>query len=82
MRTVTVNVSFPSRLLKAMDRRAKQEDRTRSELLREACRMYLENKSRLNNAMNALQAEARRLGYKPEDVESWIAEVRKNPKAA
>ena len=82
MRTVTVNVSFPQRLLKAMDRQAKQEDRTRSELLREACRMYMENKSRLKNVMNVLQAEARKAGYKPEDVESWIAEVRKNRKAA
>ncbi|MBI4430610.1 MAG: ribbon-helix-helix protein, CopG family [Candidatus Omnitrophica bacterium] len=82
MRTVTVNISFPQRLLKAVDRTAKKEDRTRSELLRQACRMYLENKDRLTNAMNTLRAEARKAGYKPEDVESWIAEVRKSRRAA
>ena len=82
MATVTVNVSFPERLLKAMDKLAKREDRTRSDVLREAVRMYLEQKGRLQDSMSLLRAEARKADFKPEDVASWVAEVRKAKKAA
>lgn len=82
MRTVTFNVSFPQRLLKSMDQLAKREDRSRSEFLREAVRMFVEHRTRFDNMMNFWQVEARKAGYKPEDTESWIAEVRKARKAA
>jgi metal-responsive CopG/Arc/MetJ family transcriptional regulator len=42
----TVNVSFQDDLLDAIDNVAKEETRTRSELLREAARLYIERKRR------------------------------------
>ena len=42
----TVNVSFQDDLLAAIDTVAKEETRTRSELLREAARLYIERKRR------------------------------------
>jgi len=41
MRNVTVNISFQDALLAEIDAEAKRESRTRSELLREAARLYV-----------------------------------------
>ena len=41
MRNVTVNISFKDALLAEIDAEAKREARTRSELLREAARLYV-----------------------------------------
>ncbi len=46
MSTTTVNISFQESLLSDIDRVARKESRTRSELLREAARMYIERKRR------------------------------------
>ncbi len=48
MSTVTVNISFQDKLLANIDRIAKRESRSRSELLREAARIYIERKERWN----------------------------------
>ncbi len=42
----TVNISFNKEMLNKIDKIAKEEDRTRSDLLREAARMYIERKKR------------------------------------
>jgi metal-responsive CopG/Arc/MetJ family transcriptional regulator len=42
----TVNISFEKALLKEIDKIAKKEHRSRSELIREAARAYIEKKSR------------------------------------
>ena len=42
----TVNISFQKDLLKKIDKIAKDESRTRSELIREAARMYIEKKNK------------------------------------
>jgi metal-responsive CopG/Arc/MetJ family transcriptional regulator len=42
----TVNISFNPKLLKEIDRIAQEESRSRSELLREAARSYIERKRR------------------------------------
>jgi metal-responsive CopG/Arc/MetJ family transcriptional regulator len=42
----TVNISFQDELLSDIDKLAQNESRTRSELLREAARMYIERKRR------------------------------------
>lgn len=76
MSTVTVNVSFPKRLLKHMDAVAKQEARSRSELLREAVRMYVERKRRWEKIFAFGRQQAKRLGLRPQDIESLIAEYR------
>ena len=77
MSTVTVNVSFPKPLIKTMDAVAKQEARTRSELLREAVRLYIERKRRWATILTFGRAYAKRLGLKPQDVESMITEYRR-----
>jgi CopG family transcriptional regulator / antitoxin EndoAI len=46
MNTSTVNIAFKKDLLKSIDQLAKSESRSRSELIREAARMYIERKSR------------------------------------
>ncbi len=40
----TVNISFEKALLKEIDKIAKKEHRSRSELIREAARAYIEKK--------------------------------------
>jgi metal-responsive CopG/Arc/MetJ family transcriptional regulator len=42
----TVNISFDEDFLARIDRQAEQESRNRSELIREAARMYLERRER------------------------------------
>jgi CopG family transcriptional regulator / antitoxin EndoAI len=46
MGTSTVNISFKKDLLQKIDSIARQESRTRSELVREAARMYIERKQK------------------------------------
>lgn len=42
----TVNISFQADLLKKIDTVARKESRSRSELIREAARMYIERKEK------------------------------------
>jgi CopG family transcriptional regulator/antitoxin EndoAI len=46
MNTSTVNISFKNDLLEQIDQVALEESRTRSELIREAARLYIERKKR------------------------------------
>ncbi|MDR1243673.1 MAG: ribbon-helix-helix protein, CopG family [Endomicrobium sp.] len=45
----TVNISFNKELLLKIDKLAKEEVRSRSELIREASRMYIERKRKWQN---------------------------------
>ena len=76
MTTVTVNVSFPRTLLKTMDRVAQQESRSRSELLREAARAYVERKDRWERLFAYWQDAARRSRVTPAEIERTIARIR------
>jgi len=82
MSSTTVNVSFPKALLRTMDRVARQELRSRSELLREAARVYVERKRRWARLFAIWQGAAQRAGVTPEDVEAAIAEVRSHRRAS
>jgi metal-responsive CopG/Arc/MetJ family transcriptional regulator len=44
MKNVTVNISFSDTLLAEIDAEAKRESRSRSELLREAARLYVQRR--------------------------------------
>ena len=46
MDTNTVNISFKKDLLKRIDKLAKAESQSRSELIREAARLYIERRER------------------------------------
>lgn len=76
MTTATVNVSFPKALLKTMDRVAREESRSRSELLREAVRAYVEQKRKWKRLFAYWQEAARRTRVTPAGIEAAIAQVR------
>lgn len=77
MSNVTVNISFQDALLRDIDRAAKGESRSRSELLREAARAYLQRKERWA-ALFALGRDlAGRTGITPDDVAKEIAAHRR-----
>ncbi|MDR7402575.1 MAG: ribbon-helix-helix protein, CopG family [Armatimonadota bacterium] len=78
MRTTrTWTVSLPPSLVREAERAARQERRTKSELVREALRFYLEEQRwRKLQRRTALQAQA--LGIRTEeDVNRIVHEVRR-----
>jgi len=77
MGTSTVNISFKQDLLARIDQVAKKESRSRSELIREAARMYIERGQRWDDifAFGEQQVQAR--GLSETDVEEEIKAVRK-----
>ena len=77
MKTGTVNISFQRDLLKQIDDVAAEESRTRSELVREAARMYIERKRRWRDMLAFGRRQARSLGLKEEDVIEEIRTYRK-----
>jgi predicted transcriptional regulator len=76
MNTKTVNISFRKDLLKKIDKVAKEEMRTRSELIREAARMYIERKDRWEKIFEFGWQQAERLGLKEQDVAEEIKKFR------
>lgn len=78
MSTLTVNISMPKKLLNEADRVAKMESRTRSELIRESLRAYIEERSRWTRIFELGEETAKRLGIKNEDdVDRIIHEYRR-----
>ena len=80
-KTSTVNISFRSDLLEAIDDVAKAESRSRSELIREAARMYIERKRRWDALFEFGSSKASSQNLSEEDVLSEIANARKDRKA-
>lgn len=74
--TKPITISIMPEMLEQVNRIAREESRTRSELLREAVRRYIAEKelTRLNRYG---QAKARDLNLEPEDVDRLIREYRK-----
>lgn len=65
MRSIAVHITVPEGLLKEVDEQARREQRTRSEILREAIRHYLEwqrkkamEEQRLQRLLQALEESA------------------------
>lgn len=75
-RTSTVNISFRQDLLEQIDEVARAESRTRSELLREAARMYIERKRRMDVVIESIRESVRQRGITEEDVAAEVAAVR------
>jgi len=78
MSNVTVNISFQDSLLSDIDRVAKKEARSRSELLREAARAYIQRQERWNDIFALGKRVARRNKLQPEDVSREISAYRKS----
>jgi CopG family transcriptional regulator/antitoxin EndoAI len=72
----TVNISFSDKLLQEIDKVAQEESRSRSELLREAARSYIERKRRWARVFEAGAQAARARGITPDLVDKEIAAYR------
>ena len=73
----TITLSFPPDLLKQIERLAKKENRTKSELFREALRRYMADR-KWESLQREMAAKAKKLGIKTEaDVERIVDEIRK-----
>jgi metal-responsive CopG/Arc/MetJ family transcriptional regulator len=77
----TFNISLPEPLVAAIDRRAKEENRSRSEVLRAAALSYLDWWRDWRELHRYGRAQAKKLGIKPKDIERLIAEVRTGQQA-
>ena len=73
----TVNISFSDKLLKEIDKVAQEESRSRSELLREAARSYIERKRRWARIFDAGAQAARTNALTPDIVDKEIAAYRR-----
>jgi CopG family transcriptional regulator/antitoxin EndoAI len=78
METTTVNIAFKKEILKQIDRIAQDESRSRSELIREAAREYIDKKNRWNAIFNFGDNQVSGLKLKPEDVSTEISKYRKS----
>jgi CopG family transcriptional regulator/antitoxin EndoAI len=77
----TVNISFQENLLADIDRLAKKERRSRSELVREAARLYIERGDRWNRIFALGETAARDKGLSEQDVAREIQAHRKSKAA-
>lgn len=77
MESTTVNISFKKDLLKLIDKIARDEARSRSELIREAARSYIERKNRWNAIFEYGDKQTIKLDLSPEDVPAEISKYRK-----
>jgi CopG family transcriptional regulator / antitoxin EndoAI len=78
----TVNISFEKSLLKAIDEIAKREHRSRSELIREAARKYIEKKEKWESIFNYSETMIADRNLSEKDVISEIKKYRKSKKAS
>jgi len=77
MATSTVNISFDKAFLKQIDRLAHEEDRSRSDLLRETVRLYIERKNRWKDIFSFAAKQKKKMCLSLGDVAKTIAEHRK-----
>jgi CopG family transcriptional regulator / antitoxin EndoAI len=78
MKTSTVNISFQTELLGIIDEVAKEESRSRSELIREAARMYIERKKRWKDIFALGKTQTAQFSLKEDDIEEEIQAYRKD----
>jgi len=78
MNTNTVNISFQKDLLKKIDKVAKDESRTRSELIREAARMYIDKKSKWKEIFDFGDSIQKIKNLSEADIINEIKTVRKS----
>ena len=78
MSTRTVNIAFPESLLREIDRVAETESRSRSELMREAARAYIDRKQRWTDLFAAGRQIARAKQLNSGDVSKEIRAFRKS----
>ncbi len=77
MLAATIKLSLPTGLLHKVDREAKKEDRSRSELIRVAVQAYLDKVQIREKILLYGDQQAKKKKLKPSDVDAAIAEVRR-----
>ena len=77
MKVKTVNISIPEKLLEEIDSKAKDEYKSRSDLLREAALCYLQTSNNWAILQKDLSAKAKKAGIKTEDdIEAMVDSLR------
>ena len=66
MQSQTLNIALPKDLVKKIDQQAKEEYKNRSELIREALRIYLRRRESWNQIFKAGKEAARKMGITSE----------------
>jgi CopG family transcriptional regulator/antitoxin EndoAI len=77
MTRMTANISFQEGLLRQIDEMAREQSMSRSELIREAVRIYIERKNRGKDIFVYGEKQVRRLRLTESDVESEIGPYRR-----
>ncbi len=77
MKSRAINISFKKDLLKKIDDIAKEESRSRSELVREAARIYIERKNRWKKIFSYGDILTRGTDISEEDLNKEIEAYRK-----
>lgn len=82
MQTQTLNIALPKDLVKKVDERAEKEYRNRSELIREALRVYLEDQRDWEQIFQTGEKAMKEMGIKgEEEVERIVYEHRHGRKS-
>lgn len=77
MKTQTLNIALPRKLVQKVDTFAAKEYRNRSELIREALRVYLQEKEEWEELFRYGKQRAAKLGIKTEqDIDRIVSEFR------
>jgi metal-responsive CopG/Arc/MetJ family transcriptional regulator len=76
MAVSTVNISFQEDLLDQIDRIAQSEARTRSELIREAARIYIERKKKWESIFSYGESLSSKYKFTEDDVNDEIKQNR------
>lgn len=77
MLTQTINIALPRDLVTNVDLAAKKEYRNRSELIREALRLYLKDNYEWEQLFTYGKKQAKKVGVKTDqDVEKIVAQWR------
>lgn len=82
MLTQTLNIALPKELVKKVDQVAKKEYRNRSELIREALRIYIEKRAKWDRLFEYGKEVGKKMGIKSEeDVNRIVNEFRHGKKS-
>jgi metal-responsive CopG/Arc/MetJ family transcriptional regulator len=76
MAVATVNISFQEDLLSQIDKIAQNEARTRSELIREAARIYIERKKKWESIFAYGESVSSKYKFTEKDVDEEIKKYR------
>jgi metal-responsive CopG/Arc/MetJ family transcriptional regulator len=78
MAVLTVNISFQEDLLDQIDKIARNEARTRSELIREAARVYIEKKKKWESIFAYGESLSSKYKFTEDDVNNEIKKYRES----